>query len=138
LNGTFDAFGQQHELTVGANASRSRKDDFFAVAVLPDRQNVFDPNHHLPQPDDSYYLANASRGGPMDMRIKQYGAYSIARLKLAEPLTLVVGSRVSWYSSNSDSVSYWRGEGTPVHTQAKETGQVTPFAAVFFDLNDNL
>lgn len=138
LNGTFDAFGQQHELTVGANASRSRKDDFFAVAVLPDRQDVFNPNHHLPQPDDSYYLANASRGGPMDMRIKQYGAYSIARLKLAEPLTLVVGSRVSWYSSSSDSVSYWRGEGTPVHTQAKETGQVTPFAAVLFDLNDNL
>ncbi|MCW2101275.1 UNVERIFIED_ORG: outer membrane receptor for ferric coprogen and ferric-rhodotorulic acid [Pseudomonas psychrophila] len=138
LNGTFDAFGQQHELTVGANASRSRKDDFFAVAVLPDRQDVFNPNHHLQQPDDSYYLANASRGGPMDMRIKQYGAYSIARLKLAEPLTLVLGSRVSWYSSNSDSVSYWRGEGTPVHTQAKETGQVTPFAAVLFDLNDNL
>ncbi|KMN10771.1 TonB-dependent siderophore receptor [Pseudomonas helleri] len=138
LNGTFDAFGQQHELTVGANASRSRKDDFFAVAVLPDRQDVFNPNHHLPQPDDSYYLANATRGGPMDMRIKQYGAYSIARLKLAEPLTLVLGSRVSWYSSNSDSVSYWRGEGTPVHTQAKETGQVTPFAAVLFDLNDNL
>ena len=138
LNGTFDAFGQQQELTVGANASRSRKDDFFAVAVLPDRQDVFNPNHHLPQPDDSYYLANASRGGPMDMRIKQYGAYSIARLKLAEPLTLVLGSRVSWYSSNSDSVSYWRGEGTPVHTQAKETGQVTPFAAVLFDLNDNL
>lgn len=138
LNGTFVAFGQQHELTVGANASRSRKDDFFAVAVLPDRQDVFNPNHHLPQPDDSYYLANATRGGPMDMRIKQYGAYSIARLKLAEPLTLVVGSRVSWYSSNSDSVSYWRGEGTPVHTQAKETGQVTPFAAVLFDLNDNL
>ena len=49
-----------------------------------------------------------------------------------------MGSRVSWYSSNSDSVSYWRGEGTPVHTQAKETGQVTPFAAVLFDLNDNL
>lgn len=138
LNGTFDAFGQQHELTVGANASRSRKDDFFAVAVLPDRQDVFNPNHHLPQPGDSYYLANATRGGPMDMRIKQYGAYSIARLKLAEPLTLVVGSRVSWYSSNSDSVSYWRGEGTPVHTQAKETGQVTPYAAVLFDLNDNL
>ena len=138
LDGTFDAFGQQHELTVGANASRSKKDDFYAVAVLPDRQNVLAPNHHLPQPDESYYLANASRGGPVDMRIKQYGAYSIARLKLADPLTVVLGSRVSWYSSQTDSVSYWRGEGTPVHSEAKETGQVTPFAAVLFDLNDNL
>ncbi|PWB32896.1 TonB-dependent siderophore receptor [Pseudomonas sp. SDI] len=138
LDGKFDALGQQHELTVGANASRSHKDDFYAVAALQQRQDVFNPDHHLPQPDPSYYLANASRGGPVDMRIKQYGAYSIARLKLADPLTVVLGSRVSWYKSDTDSVAYWRGEGTPNPSQSTETGQVTPFAAVLFDLNDNL
>lgn len=72
------------------------------------------------------------------MRIQQYGAYSLTRLKLADPLTVVLGSRVSWYSSDSHQVSYWRGEGTPLSAKAKETGQVTPFAAVLFDLNDNL
>lgn len=76
VDGKFDAFGQQHELIVGANASRSHKDDFYAVAALPQRQNVLNPDHHLPRPDESYYLANASRGGPLDMRIQQYGAYS--------------------------------------------------------------
>ncbi|MEG0637385.1 MAG: TonB-dependent siderophore receptor, partial [Pseudomonas sp.] len=89
------------------------------------RQDVFNPDHHLPQPDQQYYLANATRGGPVDMHIKQYGAYSIARLKLAEPLTVVLGSRVSWYKSDTDSVAYWRGEGTPNHSQSTETGQVT-------------
>ncbi|MCO8309070.1 TonB-dependent siderophore receptor [Pseudomonas mandelii] len=138
VDGKFDAFGQEHELIVGANASRSRKDDFYAVALLPDRQNVLNPNHHLPQPDESFYLANATRGGPVDMRIKQYGAYSTARLKLADPLTFVLGSRVSWYKSETDSVSFWRGEGTPISSEAKETGQVTPFAALLFDINDNL
>ncbi|MDR8367611.1 TonB-dependent siderophore receptor [Pseudomonas sp. JL3] len=138
VDGKFDAFGQEHELIVGANASRSHKDDFYAVALLPDSQNVLNPNHHLPQPDESFYLANATRGGPVDMRIKQYGAYSTARLKLADPLTFVLGSRVSWYKSETDSVSFWRGEGTPISSEAKETGQVTPFAALLFDINDNL
>ena len=138
LNGKFDALGLEQELTIGANASRSHKDDFYAVAVLPQRQNVLNPDHHLPKPDDSYYLSNASRGGPMDMRIKQYGLYSTARLKLAEPLTFVLGSRVSWYKSDSDSESWYQGESTPVSSRATETGQVTPFAAVLFDLNDNL
>ncbi|TBV12391.1 TonB-dependent siderophore receptor [Stutzerimonas kirkiae] len=138
VDGRFDAFGQRHELTIGANASRSHKDDFYAVVVLPQRQNVLDPNHHIPQPDESYYLANASRGGPVDMRIEQYGVYSTARLKLAEPLTLVLGSRVSWYKSDTDSVNYFLGEGTPVSTQSSENGQVTPFAGLLFDLDDNL
>ncbi|MBW0236853.1 TonB-dependent receptor [Pseudomonas sp. D1HM] len=138
VDGKFDAFGQQHELIVGANASHSRKDDFYAVALLPDRQDVLNPNHHLAQPDESYYLANASRGGPVDMRVKQYGAYSTVRLKLADPLTFVLGSRVSWYKSENESVSYYRGEGTPLRSESRESGQVTPFAGILFDLNDNL
>jgi len=138
VDGKFDAFGQQHELIVGANASHSRKDDFYAVALLPDRQDVLNPNHHLAQPDESYYLANASRGGPVDMRVKQYGAYSTVRLKLADPLTFVLGSRVSWYKSENKSVSYYRGEGTPLSSESRESGQVTPFAGILFDLNDNL
>lgn len=138
VDGKFDAFGQQHELIVGSNASHSRKDDFYAVALLPDRQDVLNPNHHLAQPDESYYLANASRGGPVDMRVKQYGAYSTVRLKLADPLTFVLGSRVSWYKSENESVSYYRGEGTPLRSESRESGQVTPFAGILFDLNDNL
>ena len=138
VDGKFDAFGRQHELIVGANTSRSHKDDFFAVAALPQRQNVLDPDHHLPQPDERYYLANASRGGPLDIRIKQYGVYSTARLKLAEPLTLVVGSRVSWYQSETDSIAYFRGVGTPANSKATETGQVTPFAGLLLDLNEHL
>ncbi|WP_163030165.1 TonB-dependent receptor domain-containing protein, partial [Pseudomonas viridiflava] len=82
--------------------------------------------------------ANASRGGPVDMRVKQYGGYSTVRLKLADPLTFVLGSRVSWYKSENESVSYYRGEGTPLRSESRESGQVTPFAGILFDLNDNL
>ncbi|WP_300246848.1 TonB-dependent siderophore receptor [Pseudomonas sp.] len=138
VDGHFQAFGQEHELTFGANASRSIKDDFYAVAGLPQRQNVLDPDHHLPKPDDSYYESNSTRGGPSDLRIQQQGLYSTLRLKLADPLTLVMGSRVSWYKSQNDAVAYWRDTRTPSSARSKETGEVTPFAGVLYDLNDNL
>ena len=59
-------------------------------------------------------------------------------MKLAEPLTLVFGGRVSWYKSETDSIAYFRGVGTPANSQTTETGQVTPFAGLLLDLNDNL
>ena len=136
VDGKFDAFGQQHELVVGANASRGKKDDFYSVAFLPQRQNVFNPDKHIPEPDDSYFIANSSRGGPVNSVTKQKGIYSILRLKLADPLTVVAGSRVSWYSSDTDYD--FINTGTSEHSSTTETGQVTPFAGVLLDLNENL
>lgn len=67
---------------------------------------------------------------------KQKGVYSTLRLKLADPLTVVVGGRVSWYSSDTD---YDFLNAVPSqHSSTRETGQVTPFAGVLLDLNDNL
>lgn len=136
VDGKFDAFGRQHELIVGANASRSNKNDDYALIRLSDTQNVFNPNHHIAEPDDSFYAPNSYRGGPVDSTIKQYGAYTTLRLKLADPLTFVLGSRVSWYRSKSDSytIAYDYSE----HAETTETGQATPFAAVLYDLNENL
>ncbi|MGD8221630.1 TonB-dependent siderophore receptor [Pseudomonas thivervalensis] len=135
LDGKFDALGQQHELIVGFNASRSDKDDFFSVALLPQKQNVFDPDRHIPEPDDSYFIENSTRGGPVKTVTEQQGMYSTLRLKLADPLTFVVGSRVSWYSSKTDSEFLTGGSE---HAKSTETGQVTPFAAVLLDLNEHL
>ncbi|KAF1312999.1 TonB-dependent receptor [Pseudomonas sp. SG-MS2] len=136
VDGTFDAFGQQHELVLGMNASRSNKDDFYSVAFLPQRQNVFNPDKFIPEPDDSYFIDNSSRGGPVKSKTTQKGLYSTLRLKLADPLTLVVGGRVSWYTSTTDSD--FINTGTSEHSSTRETGQVTPFAGVLLDLNENL
>lgn len=136
VDGKFAAFGQQHELVLGFNASRSNKNDFYSVAFLPQRQNVFNPDKHIPEPDDSYFIENSSRGGPVDSVTKQQGVYSTLRLKLADPLTFVVGSRVSWYSSDTDYD--FINSGTSEHASTKETGQVTPFAGLLLDLDENL
>ncbi|WP_409567256.1 TonB-dependent siderophore receptor [Pseudomonas sp.] len=136
VNGHFDAFGQQHELTVGANASRSRKDDSYLLIRLPQTQNPFAPNGRIPEPADSDYAANSYSGGPVDSTTRQYGAYSTLRLKLADPLTLVLGSRVSWYKSESDN--YTVAWDYAEHSESTESGEVTPFAGVLYDFTDNL
>ncbi|MCW2270716.1 TonB-dependent siderophore receptor [Pseudomonas sp. JUb96] len=136
VDGRFEGFGQQHELVVGLNASRAKKDDFYSVAFLPQRQNVFNPDKHIPEPSDSYFIDNSSRGGPVNSVTKQKGVYSTLRLKLADPLTFVAGGRVSWYSSDTDYD--FINTGTSQHASTTETGQVTPFAGLLLDLNENL
>jgi outer membrane receptor for ferric coprogen and ferric-rhodotorulic acid len=136
VDGKFEAFGLEHELIVGANASRQKTHDYFALMPLNGTQNPFDPSPAFPHPSKDEFLANPSRGGsePTDSTTTQYGTYATLRLKLAEPLTLVLGTRVSWYRNESDSYTqawdYW------VHNRSQENGQVTPFAAVLYDLND--
>lgn len=140
LDGKFDAFGLQHELTVGANASRAKTHDQWALinmsSLLGVSQDPFHPNSHLPEPADDFYAPNSYRGGPVptDSDTRQFGTYATLRLKLAEPLTFVLGSRVSWYRNSRDSYTqawdYWQ------HDRSQENGQVTPFAALIYDLDD--
>ncbi|MEN5035078.1 TonB-dependent siderophore receptor [Pseudomonas sp. TWI929] len=130
VDGKFEAFGLQHELIIGANASRQKTHDYFALMRLDGSQNPFNPSSDFPHPSKADYLASPLRGGsiPTDSTTTQQGTYANLRLKLAEPLTLVLGARVSWYRNKSDSEF--------VHNRAQENGQVTPFAAVLYDLNE--
>ena len=136
VDGKFEAFGLQHELIMGVNASRQKTHDYFALMLLDGKQDPFNPSANFTHPSKADYLVNPSRGGsvPTDTTTTQYGTYANLRLKLAEPLTLVVGARVSWYRNKSDSYTqfydYW------VHNRSQENGQVTPFAAVLYDLNE--
>ncbi|MCG8908040.1 TonB-dependent receptor [Pseudomonas sp. DP-17] len=140
LDGRFEAFGLQHELTVGANASRAKTHDHYALinmtSLLGTSQDPFHPNSHIPEPADGFYAPNSYRGGPVptESDTRQFGTYATLRLKLAEPLTAVLGSRVSWYRNSRDSYTqswdYWQ------HDRSQENGQVTPFAALIYDLND--
>lgn len=136
LDGKFRAFGLEHELTVGANTSYSHSHDVWALAFLQQRSDVFAPTHFI-EPSDSYIIDNSYRGGwpyPSRTTVKQQGAYGNLRLKLAEPLTVVLGARVSDWHYTNDSHAY----GVAPIDERRETGQVTPFAAVLYDLTPNL
>ncbi len=75
----------------------------YAIQSLPSRQSIYQPDHHFTEPADSTFWPNMYRGGTVKETATQYGTYATLRLRLAEPLMLIVGSRVSWYENRRTS-----------------------------------
>jgi len=138
VDGKFEAFGLEHELILGANGSRGTQDDVYAIQNLPRRQGIYQPDHHFPEPANSTFWPNMYRGGTVKETATQYGAYTTLRLRLAEPLMFIVGSRVSWYENRRQSNNLAWSEWALQDARTRETGEVTPFAALIYDLNEHL
>ncbi|OLS62235.1 TonB-dependent siderophore receptor [Pseudomonas putida] len=129
LEGNFDAFGLTHQVTLGANWSkqtastkRATNNAYFGRPI-----NIFDvDNNAFDKPTQ-----------PAWSQIFEYteerkGLYANTRIHLAEPLTLVLGTRVSWFEYDyndklADSNDYVN----------KQTREVTPFAGLIYDIDEN-
>ena len=73
-----------------------------------------------------------TQGGDTDTR--QSGVYGQLRLRAAEPLTIVLGGRWSWYKTRSRS--NWPATPTPWEAGGERvSGHFTPYAAVLYDIN---
>ncbi|MBD9483348.1 TonB-dependent siderophore receptor [Pseudomonas sp. PDM14] len=134
VDGSFEAFGLTHQVTIGANWSQQNVNDkmadiFFSVA---DRVpvDVFDVNHHaFARP------ARPAWTSITDLVDERYGLYANTRLHLSEPLSLILGARVSWFDYDFD---YKRQVYSNIDDYVtKETGQVTPFAGLIYDIDQN-
>ena len=72
-----------------------------------------------------------TQGGDTDTR--QSGVYGQLRLRAAEPLTVVLGGRWSWYKTRSRS--NWPATPTPWEAGGERvSGHFTPYAAVLYDI----
>lgn len=127
LSGAFQAFGRRHEVVVGGNLYRREADadggvlpGFGGTAV-----DVF--NFHpgaIADPGSPRWTSK----NRTDTR--QSGLYGVARLKLADPLTLILGSRVSWWQSEAHN----RLTGA-TSSDYRQNGRVTPYAGIVYDLD---
>ena len=127
LNGSFDAFGLEHEVTLGATWSRQAFNTKQATVAVNSPINIFDVNHHA--------LARPSRpawGTDIDATEERSGLYGNVRLRLAEPLSLVLGGRATWYTYDYDVKT-----GAANSYTSKETRELTPFVGLLYDLNEN-
>lgn len=124
LAGNFSAFGLAHELMLGANWSQQHVDAKTVSTSIRLPIDIFNPNHHLiPEPSRPQW-DNIS-----DQTTRQYGLYSTLRLRLAEPLSLVLGTRLSWYK-NQVQVN------DEAHITTRQDHEFTPFAGLIYDLDD--
>ncbi len=137
VNGRFEAFSLAQEITLGGNYSKLTSDDMWA-RQFEDRGTIFDIDHNRPEPSyDEIMSKNGGRSSFSEYDIRQKGMYGSWRVKLAEPLTAVVGARVSEYDySYKDTVYRATFPGSAAQASAMtETGEVTPYLGLVYDLS---
>jgi outer membrane receptor for ferric coprogen and ferric-rhodotorulic acid len=128
VSGPIQAFGQTHTLTIGANyslLSYTQQSGFVALngPFADGTFSLYDPNAVTKVDTPFTYGANN--------RIEQYGVYGQARIRLARPLTLVLGGREAFFQQTSQtilpSVSDWS-------TQAQLNHRFLPSAGLVYDI----
>lgn len=123
--GKFALFGRQHELTFGANWSKSVLDDvsYYGRGIgtaLPALEN-WTGNYAMPAFD-------ASTDGS-HFTYRQQSAYAAARFNLSDDLKLITGARAT--KAESEGTAYG------VNRQS-EASDLTPYAGLIYDLTRNL
>ncbi|MCU1731578.1 MULTISPECIES: TonB-dependent siderophore receptor [unclassified Pseudomonas] len=142
LSGPFQAFGREHELVMGFNYQNyeNRRNGFGhptasggsnnLVSGLPVNIRTWDnygprPTYSINREDDN-------------LQQRQNGAYLATRLKPTDDLSLVLGARVSNYKYGA---SYHYNVPAMVYLNTDDSvrvsGEVTPYAGVVYDLDDN-
>jgi outer membrane receptor for ferric coprogen and ferric-rhodotorulic acid len=139
LIGHFDALSMQHEVMIGGNYSKYTSDDKFARTFNDSTDTIFGIDHDRPEISYDGILNTAGgRATPSKYDIRQKGLYGSWRVKPIEPLTLVLGSRVSWYDYSYKSwsqVAFSDVVNADPQSTANESGEVTPYAGIIYDLN---
>ncbi|MCP1444492.1 outer membrane receptor for ferric coprogen and ferric-rhodotorulic acid [Pseudomonas sp. GGS8] len=136
LTGKFEALSMEQEIMVGGNYSKLTTDDRYARTFNNTSDSIFDIDHD--RPDISYegLIDSGGRGVPSKYDIRQKGLYGSWRVKPIERLTLVLGSRVSWYDySYKSSTETSSGITVDPESTSTETGEVTPYAGIVYDLS---
>ncbi|MBS7777114.1 TonB-dependent receptor [Acidovorax sp. CCYZU-2555] len=124
-SGPLTLLGRKHDLLVGATWRNQMLHSTGRSA--PGYSFVFDPTQPWQTANAPYPTLGAPWGNQLD-RVKQYGSYVTTRLNLADPLKLILGSRLDWY----DYETSYNGSGSGYSVDRK----FTPYAGVVYDLDD--
>jgi outer membrane receptor for ferric coprogen and ferric-rhodotorulic acid len=115
VSGHFGLFGREHELVVGGSASRKRwtNTGYAAAAIRPRCRTTAAGRATLPSRRQRSYDNNEVT--------RENGLYVVGRFDVADPLKLIVGSRLASYRS----------------PDTRETGVHVPYAGVVYDLGEH-
>ncbi|MET1755766.1 TonB-dependent siderophore receptor [Novosphingobium sp. RD2P27] len=114
--GPFTFLGREHELAFGYSFDKRTTDFQQRSQRSVGRFSIFDADA-IPQPGPEF-----TSGSESDLR--QSGFHAQLRLRPLEPLTIVVGGRVSDYTSKSRAIA--PSTPTDFRVSQRERGQFTP------------
>lgn len=130
---SIQAGERKHEFTVGADYRTSDNGTPYAgYALSPARttSNIFNHNPHTPKPE----LVKVTTGGPTNTETNQHGFYARGKIEASERWNILLGGRLSWW--DSEQIRTDTGAVTTPKYDASE--EFTPYAAVMFDINDEI
>ncbi|MDZ3994285.1 TonB-dependent siderophore receptor [Pseudomonas sp. Teo4] len=123
------AFGREHEFTVGAEYQHLDKDFTYGGGEYFDI-NVFDPGSiDIPKRDYTMDNGNWSKS-------KQYGLYARSKVNVTDWLDVIVGSRVTWFESEGRNANAFFNNFT--NTETNIDRKVIPYAALVAKLTPEL
>ncbi|MES2821402.1 MAG: TonB-dependent siderophore receptor, partial [Pseudomonadota bacterium] len=126
VDGPFSLFGREHKLLVGANYSQSEfHNNGNANAEFLGEVDLFDPHNGFVQPA-------FTKQEDILSDTRQRGLYSNLRLSLADPLTLVLGGRMSWWDIDRNLTAV----GGPTEKQTQKIDrEFTPFVGLVYEVS---
>lgn len=124
----FQAFGREHELTVGADYRNVHKNFRYGGGNNADI-NLFHPDNNVSKRDYEYTNGN-------DSRTDQYGLYARANLRVTDAATVIAGSRLTWWESRAQNRNAYFNQFT--NTKSNINGKFTPYLGLVVDLNEQL
>jgi outer membrane receptor for ferric coprogen and ferric-rhodotorulic acid len=130
VKGTYDLFGREHELVLGAMYNRlstgwTNQDP---VSVVPDSGDFRRWDGSYPEPTwgpryDMSGLGTTTQGA----------VYGATRLQLLDRLKLIAGARLSYWKRDEEVATY-----TPVAFTLKQSNVLTPYVGLIYDFTSNL
>lgn len=130
--GEFDLLGNTSGIILGADYQKARWHSlengyYFGTGDPLTSIDVFDP---VPRPAIPPIAIDPTGIGYFDFlqNKKQYGIYGQARLKLAQPFTVVLGGRVGWAKQELNYTTILPGN-------LEISAKASPYAGFVFDLN---
>ncbi|WP_412066290.1 TonB-dependent siderophore receptor [Rhizobium sp. SYY.PMSO] len=134
-SGPVELLGRNHQFTIGANYSRMDEhqttyygaggDDFNSQVI-----DVFDFNYAKP-----VWLGLPTDTDENRTKTSQFGIYGNTRLSITDPLTVILGGRVTWWRSDFEPDAVYNYDNYDA-THDRYDGKFTPYAGVVYKLNE--
>lgn len=129
VSGSFEAFGRQHDVVVGADWQRvtSQWQGSGTLSGTGAPVNVFNPGYWSPYPVN-YTLSRNYTPNTQE----QYGLYSRVTLQVTDPLKVILGGRLQRYHFEQ---TYTSAGVVQSDVDMREPTRFIPYAGAIFDLD---
>lgn len=129
LNGSFDLLNQSHDVVLGTTYARSKnKRPTYSGWSVNTLDNIFEWDGHNPtrpeMPIDGWYSNDE----------KSQSVFGAVRLKLADPLAVILGTRLeNWQRVDKD---YTNSDQKLVTSIREEKNKLIPYVGITYDLTE--